>query len=144
MRLAIVTAVACFSLAGLSAADPARASIKKQTNIPAQALSAALQAFAKDRDLQIVFATEEVKALRTLGAIGELTADEIDELLFNLKATGGTTLVVVTHNIPSAKRLGDALVMLHEGRIVARGTPAELDASQDELVRLFMGSVHGG
>jgi len=73
-----------------------------------------------------------------------ITADEIDELLFNLKATGGTTLVVVTHNIPSAKRLGDALVMLHEGRIVARGTPAELEASQDELVRLFMGSAHGG
>ncbi len=73
-----------------------------------------------------------------------ITADEIDELLFNLKAAGGTTLVVVTHNIPSAKRLGDTLVLLHEGRIVARGTPAELEASEHELVRLFMGSAHGG
>jgi phospholipid/cholesterol/gamma-HCH transport system ATP-binding protein len=34
-----------------------------------------------------------------------ITADEIDELLFNLKAAGGTTLIVVTHNIPSARRL---------------------------------------
>ena len=51
-----------------------------------------------------------------------ITADEIDTLLLELKKRGGTTLIVVTHNIPSAKRLGDELVMLHEGRIVARGT----------------------
>jgi phospholipid/cholesterol/gamma-HCH transport system ATP-binding protein len=73
-----------------------------------------------------------------------ITADEIDELLFNLKAAGGTTLIVVTHNIPSARRLGDELVMLHEGRIVARGTATELEASQNELVRAFMRSAHGG
>ncbi len=47
-----------------------------------------------------------------------------------LKQRGGTTLIVVTHNIPSAKRLGDELVMLHEGRIVARGTAADLEQSQ--------------
>ena len=34
----------------------------------------------------------------------------------SLKQQGGTTLVVVTHNIPSARRLGDELVMLHEGQ----------------------------
>ena len=73
-----------------------------------------------------------------------ITSDEIDELLFNLKSTGGTTLVVVTHNMTSAKRLGDSLVMLHEGRIVARGTPNEFEVSQDELVRAFMKSGHGG
>lgn len=73
-----------------------------------------------------------------------ITADEIDALLFDLKAAGGTTLVVVTHNIPSARRLGDELVMLHDGRIVAQGTVAELEASQDDLVRAFMGSAHGG
>jgi phospholipid/cholesterol/gamma-HCH transport system ATP-binding protein len=73
-----------------------------------------------------------------------ITTDEIDELLFSLKATGGTTLIVVTHNIPSAKRLGDELVMLHDGRIVASGTAAELEASDDELVRSFMQSSHGG
>jgi phospholipid/cholesterol/gamma-HCH transport system ATP-binding protein len=73
-----------------------------------------------------------------------ITTDEIDELLFTLKATGGTTLIVVTHNIPSAKRLGDELVMLHGGRIAARGTAAELEASEDDLVRGFMRSSHGG
>ena len=44
-----------------------------------------------------------------------ITADEIDTLLLELKERGGTTLIVVTHNIPSAKRLGDELVMLRPG-----------------------------
>ena len=61
-----------------------------------------------------------------------ITADEIDALLLELKERGGTTLIVVTHNIPERARLGDELVMLHEGRIVARGTAAELEQSSDE------------
>jgi len=73
-----------------------------------------------------------------------ITSDEIDNLLFELKARGGTTIIVVTHNIPSARRLGDQLVMLHEGRILAGGTADELDRSDDELVRAFMRSQHSG
>ena len=73
-----------------------------------------------------------------------ITTDEIDDLLMTLKSSGKTTLIAVTHNIPSAKKLGDELVMLHEGRIVARGTPEEFEASDDELVRTFMRSAHGG
>jgi phospholipid/cholesterol/gamma-HCH transport system ATP-binding protein len=73
-----------------------------------------------------------------------ITADEIDDLLLGLKTNGQTTLIVVTHNIPSARRLGDELVMLHEGRIIARGTPADLEGSDNELVRTFMKSHHAG
>lgn len=73
-----------------------------------------------------------------------ITADEIDELLVELKQGGGATLIVVTHNIPSARRLGDELMMLHEGRIVARGTPEALDESDHELVRAFMQSKNAG
>jgi phospholipid/cholesterol/gamma-HCH transport system ATP-binding protein len=73
-----------------------------------------------------------------------ITADEIDELLLNLKRHGGATLVVVTHNISSAKRLADRMIMLHEGRIVASGTPAELALSSQDLVRAFMSSQHAG
>lgn len=73
-----------------------------------------------------------------------ITADEIDELLGDLKKRAGVTLVVVTHNIPSARRLGDELAMLHEGRIIARGTPADMDRSTDSLVHAFMTSQHAG
>ena len=34
--------------------------------------------------------------------------------------------------------------MLHEGRIIARGTPAELERSAEPLVRAFMTSQHAG
>jgi phospholipid/cholesterol/gamma-HCH transport system ATP-binding protein len=73
-----------------------------------------------------------------------ITSEEIDDLLLEMKQREGTTLVVVTHNIPSARKLGDELVMLHEGRIAAHGTVAQLEASHDPLVRAFMSSSHAG
>ena len=72
-----------------------------------------------------------------------VTAGEIDQLLVDLKKHG-TTLVVVTHNIPSARHIGDELAMLHEGHLIARGTAAELDRSDEPLVRAFMRSEGGG
>lgn len=73
-----------------------------------------------------------------------ITADEIDDLLLGLKRSGGTTLIIVTHNIPSARKLGDTLAMLHEGQIVAQGTAEELDRSDSDMVRAFMTSQHAG
>ena len=51
---------------------------------------------------------------------------------------------MVTHNIPSARHVGDELAMLHEGRVIARGTAEELDRSDNELVRAFMRSENAG
>jgi phospholipid/cholesterol/gamma-HCH transport system ATP-binding protein len=73
-----------------------------------------------------------------------ITTEEITELLLGLKEQGRTTLIVVTHDMPSARRLGDDLVVLHEGRIVARGTPADLARSADALVTAFMSSQNAG
>ena len=72
-----------------------------------------------------------------------ITAAEIDALLLERKRAG-VTLIIVTHNIPSARVLSDEIAFLHEGRIVARGTAAELDASEDSLVQAFMQSEGGG
>jgi phospholipid/cholesterol/gamma-HCH transport system ATP-binding protein len=72
-----------------------------------------------------------------------ITSREIDNLLLSLKSKK-TTLVVVTHNIPSAKRIGDALVVLHEGQIIARGTAKELEESEHSVVREFMKSEGSG
>lgn len=73
-----------------------------------------------------------------------ITSEEIDELLLGLKQNQKTTLVVVTHNIPSARKLGDQLVMLDQGRIAAQGTVADLEQSDNELVRAFMSSASSG
>jgi phospholipid/cholesterol/gamma-HCH transport system ATP-binding protein len=73
-----------------------------------------------------------------------ITTEEIDDLLLSLKQEVHTTLVVVTHNIASARKLADRLIMLHEGRVVAEGTLEEFEASDDPLVRAFMASRDAG
>jgi phospholipid/cholesterol/gamma-HCH transport system ATP-binding protein len=73
-----------------------------------------------------------------------ITAGEIDQLLLGLQQQGGTTLVVVTHNIPSARTLADEMIVLHQGKIHARGTPDELDKADEPLVRAFMRSAGTG
>lgn len=73
-----------------------------------------------------------------------ITADEIDELLCGLRDTQETTLIVVTHNIPSARKVARRLMVLDQGRIVAEGTADELDRSELPLVREFMRSKGSG
>jgi phospholipid/cholesterol/gamma-HCH transport system ATP-binding protein len=73
-----------------------------------------------------------------------VTSSEIDDLLAELKTHAGTTLVVVTHNITSARHLGDDLVFLHEGRVLERGPVEAFEASRHALVRRFMESAGTG
>ncbi len=72
-----------------------------------------------------------------------ITSAEIDDLLLHVKQNN-TTLVVVTHNIPSARVLGDRLAFLDNGIILAEGTAEELEQSEHQLVRDFMKSKQGG
>jgi phospholipid/cholesterol/gamma-HCH transport system ATP-binding protein len=72
-----------------------------------------------------------------------ITAAEIDELLVKTKQ-GGTTLVVVTHHIPSARVIGDGFAVLQDGRMLASGSLETLDASDDPIVQAFMRAQGGG
>ncbi len=72
-----------------------------------------------------------------------ITAEEIDDLLLSLKEEG-TTLIVVTHNMASARKLADRLLMLDSGHIVAEGTLADFQQSTHPLVRAFISSEHEG
>jgi phospholipid/cholesterol/gamma-HCH transport system ATP-binding protein len=93
------------------------------------------RAMALDPDILLV---DEPSA-----GLDPITAGEIDQLLVALKRRG-TTLVVVTHNIPSARHVGDELALLHDGHVIERGTAAELDRSENELVRAFMTAEGAG
>jgi phospholipid/cholesterol/gamma-HCH transport system ATP-binding protein len=73
-----------------------------------------------------------------------ITAGEIDQLLLDAKTRGGKTLVVVTHNIPSARAIGDVLAVIDNGRLIALGTAEQLRESRHEMVRHFMQSEGGG
>ncbi|KES03496.1 multidrug ABC transporter ATPase [Streptomyces toyocaensis] len=47
---------------------------------------------------------------------------------------GGTTVLLTTHYLEEAEALADRLAILHEGRIAATGTPAEVTASQPSRI----------
>jgi phospholipid/cholesterol/gamma-HCH transport system ATP-binding protein len=65
-------------------------------------------------------------------------ADLINELIVRLKTRSRSTAVVVTHDMTSARKVGDRIVMLYEGRFIADTTPDALDAIDDEQVRRFV------
>jgi phospholipid/cholesterol/gamma-HCH transport system ATP-binding protein len=73
-----------------------------------------------------------------------VTAAEIDALLVDLKRRSNTTMVVVTHNIPSARAIADQFLFLHEGRVLERGSAEDLDRSRSPLVREFMRAQGAG
>jgi phospholipid/cholesterol/gamma-HCH transport system ATP-binding protein len=73
-----------------------------------------------------------------------VTSAEIDALINDLKQKLGVTSVVVTHEMDSAFRIADRMVLLDRGKFVVSGTPAEMKQSQDPLVRQFIDGLTSG
>jgi phospholipid/cholesterol/gamma-HCH transport system ATP-binding protein len=65
-------------------------------------------------------------------------SDGINELIIKLKREMGVTNVVVTHDLVSARKVADRVVMMLEGKIMATGTFDEVAASPDERVQHFL------
>jgi phospholipid/cholesterol/gamma-HCH transport system ATP-binding protein len=67
-----------------------------------------------------------------------VNADIIDALIVELARDLGVTSIVVTHDLESAFGVGDRVALLTEGTLRACGTPDEILASDDPVVRKFM------
>jgi phospholipid/cholesterol/gamma-HCH transport system ATP-binding protein len=67
-----------------------------------------------------------------------IRSDLINELILKLQRETQTTSVVVTHDMASARKVGDRILMLHEGRFIVDTTPEGLDDCSDELVCRFV------
>ena len=70
-----------------------------------------------------------------------IVSDSIDKLILRVRDRLDVTTVVVTHDMRSARRLGQRIMMLHNQRIYATGTPDEIFNSQDPVVRQFIDGV---
>jgi phospholipid/cholesterol/gamma-HCH transport system ATP-binding protein len=68
--------------------------------------------------------------------LDRITASEIDELLLGLKRKA--TMVIVTHDIRGARRVGDRLAVLEKGRLLAIGPAQDLEKHENELVRCLV------
>lgn len=73
-----------------------------------------------------------------------ITAAAIAELIVKARDEIGVTSVLVSHDIPSIRRVASRIAMIHKGKIIATGTVEEMDNYPDPAVRQFMdGSTQG-
>ena len=70
-----------------------------------------------------------------------IVAAELDELILLLKETFHMTVIVVTHEMPSAFRIADRIAMLHKGIFSSVGTKDEIRASRDPRIRHFLDRI---
>jgi len=70
-----------------------------------------------------------------------IVSDSIDKLIIRVTECLKVTTVVVTHDMRSASRVGHRIVMLHNKKIYATGTPEDIFASTDPVVQQFINGV---
>ncbi len=70
-----------------------------------------------------------------------IMSDSIDQLIMRVSEKLNVTSVVVTHDMRSARRVGDRIIMLHGRKIYATGTPDEIFSSNDPVIRRFVDGV---
>ena len=70
-----------------------------------------------------------------------IVADSIDQLIVRVRERLAVTTVAVTHDMRSARRIGQRILMLYRGRIHFNGTPDEIFQSQDPVVYRFVNGI---
>jgi phospholipid/cholesterol/gamma-HCH transport system ATP-binding protein len=70
-----------------------------------------------------------------------IVSDSIDQLIVRVRDRFKVTTVVVTHDMRTARRVGQRVLMLHDKRIYASGTPDEIFSSSNAVVRQFIDGV---
>jgi phospholipid/cholesterol/gamma-HCH transport system ATP-binding protein len=70
-----------------------------------------------------------------------IMADSIDQLIVRVREHLAVTTVSVTHDMRSARRIGQRILMLHEGRIHFSGTPDQIFQCKDPFVYRFVNGI---
>ncbi|MCK4658894.1 MAG: ATP-binding cassette domain-containing protein, partial [Phycisphaerae bacterium] len=84
------------------------------------------------RDPEIILYDEPTTGL------DPVRADVINELIRKLQREIQVTSIVVTHDMNSAFRVADRIVMLHKGKFIFDGTVKQIKENTDERVREFI------
>lgn len=86
----------------------------------------------------IVYEPEIVLYDEPTTGLDPIASDSIDKLILRVRDKLDVTSVVVTHDMRSARRIGQRILMLHEKTIYATGTAEEIFSSKDPIVRQFV------
>lgn len=69
-----------------------------------------------------------------------IMADVINNLIVHVNQVVGATAVTITHDMASARKIGDRIAMLYQGRIIWAGPTDAIDHSDNDYVDQF---IHG-
>ena len=70
--------------------------------------------------------------------VDPITSDVINNLIIDLRHKLKVTSIVVTHDMNSAYKVADNIVMLYHGQVVAEGTPQEIQTTKHPVVKQFI------
>jgi phospholipid/cholesterol/gamma-HCH transport system ATP-binding protein len=73
-----------------------------------------------------------------------VSGDLINDLIVTLRERLHVTSIAVTHDMRSAYKIADSIAMLHDGRIVFRGSVAETQETENPTVRSFISGGGNG
>jgi phospholipid/cholesterol/gamma-HCH transport system ATP-binding protein len=76
--------------------------------------------------------------------VDPITADSINELIRSLHDKIKVTSIVVTHDMRSAYHIADRIAMLYQGKIIADGSPEEIQNTQHPVVHQFINGLAKG
>lgn len=76
--------------------------------------------------------------------VDPITADSINHLIKNLHDKLKVTSIVVTHDMKSAYTVADRIAMLYQGKIIAEGTPEEIQNTKHPVVYQFINGLAKG
>ncbi len=67
-----------------------------------------------------------------------IMSDSIADLMLDTQRALKTTYVVITHDINLTYKIADMVAMLHQGRIIEKGTVEEMKANPNPILRQFL------
>ena len=76
--------------------------------------------------------------------IDPIMADAINSLIIDLHNKLKITSIVVTHDMTSAYKIADRIAMLYQGVIIGIGSPGEIKATPDPIIRQFINGAAEG
>lgn len=89
----------------------------------------------------IVYEPEIVLYDEPTTGLDPIVSDNIDQLMLRVRDRLKVTTVLVTHDMRTARRVGQRIIMLHERKIQANGPPEQIFGSTDPVVRQFIDGV---
>ncbi|HEU0039894.1 MAG TPA: ABC transporter ATP-binding protein [Verrucomicrobiae bacterium] len=89
----------------------------------------------------IVYEPEIVLYDEPTTGLDPIVSDSIDQLMMRVRDRLRVTTVVVTHDMRTARRVGQRILMLHDKTIYATGAPEDIFGSQDPVVKQFIDGV---